>query len=87
MILGGDLNVLNPHSDINSSYLALGLSNGKQQKELAKKAQGKSVVHLHTGDLEQLTMLFPGLAEQTKIATVILRTEKLITLHQRKVPP
>jgi len=40
-LLGGDLNIIYPNKDISTIFLALSISNGKQQKELSKKAQGK----------------------------------------------
>lgn len=46
VILGGDLNVVSPNEDINSAFLAISISHGNSQRELAKKAQGKSVVHI-----------------------------------------
>lgn len=46
VLLGGDLNILRPFDFINPLFLALAISNGEPQKELAKKAQGKSVVHI-----------------------------------------
>ena len=47
ILLGGDLNVVMPNEEINSAFLAISISNGSSQRELAKKAQGKSVVHIH----------------------------------------
>jgi type I restriction enzyme S subunit len=84
-LLGGDLNIIYPNKDINTVFLALSISNGKQQKELSKKAQGKSVVHLHNSDLEDVTISFPCRDEQAKIGSVFEQLDNLITLHQRKL--
>lgn len=84
-LLGGDLNIIYPNKDISTIFLALSISNGKQQKELSKKAQGKSVVHLNNSDLEDIAISFPCREEQTKIEIFFQRIDNLITLHQRKL--
>jgi len=53
-LLGGDLNVVMPNEDINSGFLAISISNGNPQRELAKRAQGKSVVHIHNEEIRNL---------------------------------
>ncbi|KHD36181.1 hypothetical protein NL50_10405 [Clostridium acetobutylicum] len=84
-LLGGDLNIIYPNKDISTIFLALSISNGKQQKELSKKAQGKSVVHLHNSDLEEVTISFPCREEQERIGGIFAHLDNLITLHQRKL--
>ena len=84
ILLGGDLNVVTPNKDINSAFLALSISNGGPQKELAKKAQGKSVVHIHKEEIKGLDIAFPERAEQDKISVYFSNLDNLITLHQRK---
>ena len=85
ILLGGDLNILRPFNFINPLFLALTISNGEPQKELAKKAQGKSVVHIHNSDIQEVTVSFPTRAEQDRIVAVFRSLDNLITLHQRKV--
>lgn len=85
ILLGGDLNILRPFNFINPLFLALTISNGKSQKELAKKAQGKSVVHIHNSDIQEVTVSFPIRAEQDRIVAVFRSLDNLITLHQRKI--
>ena len=51
ILLGGDLNVVIPNKDINSAFMAISISNGNSQRELAKKAQGKSVIHIHNEEI------------------------------------
>ena len=53
ILLGGDLNIIEPEEYINSSFLALSISNGDVQKELSKKAQGKSVVHVRNDEIKR----------------------------------
>lgn len=84
-LLGGDLNIIYPNKDISTVFLALSISNGKQQKELSKRAQGKSVVHLHNSDLEDVTISFPCRDEQERIGSVFEHLDNLITLHQCKL--
>ena len=84
ILLGGDLNILRPFNFINPLFLALTISSGEPQKELAKKAQGKSVVHIHNSDIQEVSVSFPTRAEQDRIVAVFRHLDNLITLHQRK---
>jgi type I restriction enzyme S subunit len=84
VLLGGDLNILRPFNFINPLFLALAISSGEPQKELAKKAQGKSVVHIHNSDIQEVSVSFPTRAEQDRIVAVFRNLDHLITLHQRK---
>ena len=84
VILGGDLNVVSPNEDINSAFLAISISHGNSKRELAKKAQGKSVVHIHNEEIKNLVVPFPAKAEQNKIVEYFSNLDDLITLHQRK---
>lgn len=85
VLLGGDLNVITPNLCIDSAFLALSLSNGNPQKKLAKKAQGKSVVHIHNEDIKELFIPFPNKNEQEKISNYFSYIDNLITLNQRKL--
>lgn len=84
ILLGGDLNIIVPDDYINPVFLALTISNGNQQKELSKRAQGKSVVHIHNSDLENVVLLYPKYEEQEKIGEYFSKLDSLITIHQRK---
>lgn len=84
ILLGGDLNIITPAEYINPVFLALTISNGNQQKELSKKAQGKSVVHIHNSDLENVVLLYPTYKEQEQIGACFETLDHLITLHQRR---
>ncbi|WP_454920840.1 restriction endonuclease subunit S [Abiotrophia defectiva] len=83
--LGGDLNIISPKSSLDSVFLALSISNGSQKKELSKRAQGKSVVHLHNSDLKEVIILYPKVEEQSKISDLFISFDSLISLHQRKL--
>ena len=85
ILIGGDLNVVMPNKDIDSAFLAISISNGNPQRELAKKAQGKSVVHIHNEEIRNLTVPFPTKVEQNKIVDYFNNLDNLITLHQREL--
>ena len=85
ILLGGDLNVVMPNEDINSGFLAISISNGNPQRELAKRAQGKSVVHIHNEEIRNLRVPFPIKVEQNKIVEYFFNLDHLITLHQHKL--
>ena len=85
VLLGGDLNILQPFDFINPLFLALAISNGEAKKELAKKAQGKSVVHIHNSDIQAVGIAYPSNKdEQNKIVAAFQSLDNLITLHQRE---
>lgn len=85
ILLGGDLNIIHPIRNLDSTFLAISISNGEPHKEMAKKAQGKSVVHLHNDDLSQIKFRYPSIEEQSKISKFFSNLDNLITLHQRKL--
>lgn len=84
IILGGDLNILKPMPEIAPAFLAITISNRTQQKELSKRAQGKSVVHIHNYDLQEVLLVYPKLEEQKRICELFRSLDNLIALHQRK---
>ena len=86
IILGGDLNIIYPdEKKVDSIFLALTISNGSQQKELIKRAQGKSVVHLRNKDLEKVILHYPSIAEQQAIGAYFSNLDNLINSHQEKI--
>lgn len=58
--------------------------NATLQEEFAKRVEGGSVTNLYYDKLKNITVSFPTLAEQSKIAAVFENIDTLITLHQRK---
>ncbi|MEF1283776.1 restriction endonuclease subunit S [Vibrio sp. M250220] len=85
VILGGDLNIIYPNDKINPVFLALVISNGYPQKELASKAQGKSVVHIRNSDLDALLFAMPKKEEQTAIGNYFQKLDTLINQHQQQI--
>ncbi|WP_187349377.1 restriction endonuclease subunit S, partial [Lactiplantibacillus plantarum] len=85
-VLGGDLNIIKPKINIiDSSFLALCISNGQQNKELIKRAQGKSIVHLHNSDLKQVVLKYPSKRNQSMIARIFDKTDNLIAANEDKL--
>ena len=85
IIFGGDLNVVTPVSKLDPDYIALAITYSKAHDDLAKRAQGKSVVHVHGNDIAEVEIPYPSESEQKRISTVVLGLDSLITLHQRKL--
>ena len=84
IIFGGDLNVVTPVSKLDPDYIALAITYSKAHDDLAKRAQGKSVVHVHGNDIAEVEIPYPSESEQKRISTVVLGLDSLIALHQCK---
>ena len=84
IIFGGDLNVVTPVSKLDPDYIALAITYSKAHDDLAKRAQGKSVVHVHGNDIAEVEIPYPSESEQKRLSTVVLGLDSLITLHQRE---
>ena len=82
VILGGDINIVKPHESLASSFIAITLSNGSQQRELSKRAQGKSVVHLHNSDLKAVKLFYPSYEEQSAIGTLFRTLDDLLSSYK-----
>lgn len=80
--LGGDLNVI--RSKLNGTFLSYYL-NGPKRLDIAKVAQGDTVVHLYPHQLEALRIAVPLPAEQQKIAECLSSVDDLIAAQARKV--
>ena len=85
VVLGGDLNIVQPNENIAPVFLALSISHGEPHNDMARRAQGKSVVHLHNSDLAQIKLSYPPLVEQDRIGAYFQGMDNLITLHQRQL--
>lgn len=84
IILGGDLNVITPVCNLDPDYTALAITYSKAHDDLAKRAQGKSVVHVHGNDIAEVEISYPSESEQRCISSIVLDLDSLITLHQRE---
>ncbi len=79
--LSGDLNII--RSSLNGIFLSFYLNN-KKKIEIAKLAQGSSVVHLYSSQLKSLKLNIPTLPEQQKIASFLSAVEEKIQQLSRK---
>jgi len=84
IILGGDLNIVKTNKLIDPVFLALTISNGIPQRELSKKAQGKSVVHIRNSDLQVLDFTAPDKDEQGTIADFFRNLDDTIALKKQQ---
>lgn len=84
ILLGGDLNIIYPNSDLDPTFLAITISNGKPHFDMARRAQGKSIVHLHNADLKHISLKTPNLSEQKRISKIFEVLDQTITLHEEK---
>ena len=85
--LGGDLNILVPHanSGLDPTFLAMSLTYGSGRAKIVERAQGKTVVHIHNSDLEDVVVLSPSLLEQRKIGAYFRSLDALISARQEEV--
>lgn len=83
VFLGGDLNIIRLNND-NGSFLCYQL-NGVRKREIAKLAQGVSVVHLYKESLKSLLVSIPSTEEQTKIADFLQLLDERIAAQRRLI--
>ena len=81
VLLGGDLNVIRLHKD-NGSFIAYQL-NGKRKTDIAKLAQGVSVVHLYGENLKAIKTYNPCLQEQQKIVRLLSILDERISTQNK----
>lgn len=80
--LGGDINII--RSENNGVFLAYYL-NDKKKIDIARLAQGVSVVHLYSSNLKDLTLNVPTKPEQEKIAEFLTAVDERVAATQQKV--
>jgi len=83
ILLGGDINILSPNN-CDGRFLSYMINNNKR-KEIAKVAQGHSVVHLYNDNLRKINVNIPSLAEQNKISNILELLDKKIELQTKKI--
>ena len=82
VVLGSDLNIIK--SNIDGAFLANYLS-GKKKIQIARLAQGISVIHIYSSQLKLLEIAIPTLEEQRKIAEFLGAVDaKLDALRRKK---
>lgn len=80
--LGGDINII--RSSANGIFLSYYLNNAKKN-DIAKIAQGISIIHLYNEQLQNLSIALPSLPEQQKIASFLTSLDELISAHTQKL--
>ena len=86
VIIGGDLNIINvDKSFLSPTILCLAITYTDTHRELSSLSQGKSVVHLHNGDIAMAHISFPSLGEQRKIADFFQNLDRQISLTEAKL--
>lgn len=81
ILLGGDLNIIRLHG-YDGTFMSYQL-NGKRKYDIAKVAQGVSVVHLYGEHLKGVKTINPCLTEQKKIASLLtLLNERIATQNK-----
>ena len=83
ILLGGDLNIIRLHN-YDGSFVSYQL-NGKRKYDIAKVAQGVSVVHLYGEHLKGVKTVNPCLAEQKKISRFLSLLDERIAVQSRLI--
>ena len=81
VLLGGDLNIIRLHG-YDGSFMSYQL-NGKRKYDIAKVAQGVSVVHLYGEHLKNIKTINPSLNEQKKIANLLSLLDERISTQNK----
>ncbi len=79
--LGGDINIIRCQQ--NGIFLAYYLNN--KRNDIARLAQGKSVIHLYGTHLKSLKLRIPSKKEQQKIATFLSAIDQKIELVDTEI--
>ena len=81
ILLGGDLNIIRLHG-YDGAFMSYQL-NGRRKYDIAKVAQGVSVVHLYSEHLKGVKTINPCLEEQKKIASLLALLDERITTQNK----
>lgn len=84
--LGGDILVLRAKKkkEVDSVFFAYYLTNHKKI-DLAKRAQGITIIHLYSSSISDMKIEFPSLEEQTKIAAFLTAIDDNIKLVGKQI--
>ena len=81
ILLGGDLNIIRLHG-YDGAFMSYQL-NGRRKYDIAKVAQGVSVVHLYGEHLKEVKTFNPCLEEQKKIAGLLALLDERIATQNK----
>ena len=80
MLLGGDLTIV--HSDLDGAFLSNQI-NSVRKYDIARIAQGKSIVHLQADELKKIFIFYPSIQEQRKISAFIDKIDERIEIQNK----
>ena len=83
ILLGGDINILSP-TNCDGRFISYMINNNKRT-EIAKVAQGHSIVHLYNENLKKVNLQIPTMNEQIKIANALELLDKKLELQTKKI--
>ena len=83
VILAGDLNIYRTN-DLDGRFLSYEI-NHVRNREIAKIAQGKSIVHIKADELAKIVIRFPSKAEQSKIIELFSCLDRKIELQKELI--
>ena len=83
VFLGGDLNIIRLKGQ-DGKFFSYQL-NGVRKKDIAKVAQGVSIVHLHGSDLATIQVNYPSIGEQQKISGFLSLIDQRIAIQNRLI--
>ena len=81
ILLGGDLNIIRLKNN-DGGFFAYQL-NGTRKKDIARVAQGVSVVHLYGENLKHIRVYHPAIEEQKKITRLLSLIDKRIATQNK----
>jgi len=81
VLLGGDITVLRSSEKTNNVFYAYYLSNYKK-KEIARYAQGSTIVHLYYHHIKNMLIDLPSFEEQTAIADFLSTIDEKIRMEK-----
>ncbi len=85
VLIGGDINILRKKTNnINGEFISKYLTHIKKM-EIAKYAQGITIIHLYSKDFKHLKIQLPSLPEQQKIAEVLSLADDEINLLKNEL--
>ena len=83
VILAGDLNIYRTNN-VDGRFLSYEI-NHIRNREIAKIAQGKSIVHIKADELAKIVIRFPSKAEQSKIIELFSCLDRKIELQKKLI--
>jgi len=84
VLLGGDINILRKKEDLDSAFFAYALTNAYKY-ELARLAQGITIVHLYGEHIKSVRVSVPSNTEQKAIADILMSADAEIDLLTKKL--